>query len=231
MFHHLVTETHLVRTHLHFDLDGTLADTETFFHTYWKQTRLDEIRPYYPLISEEEREDLDRQFSLSHGCTFSGFAEALGLDKKWVDDAYHRQGIGALQLASQLPINPNLVPLVTQVKAWGRVTILTQAREHYAKGIVTHLGLDALVEVLRHRAYKRTAEPFQQILAEEGHLEAHHWLIEDSPANLPMAKHYGFTTVLVGPRRNEGSHADYRFNSVENFLRAFINNNGLTPCG
>ncbi len=222
----MVTEHCGPAVHLHFDLDDTLAHTAKAFRPSWRDPSVLEIvQTLVPDLSHEEVLHFFKVYYESHGCSWLGIADNFGLPMRWVDEAYDRHGDASLKLIADLEVKDRLPSLLDAASEMVRLRILTQAGYRYAESVLDHLGVRHHFPILRARAYKRTAQPYHIILAEEGRHEAKHWLIEDSPANLKEATRLGFTTVLVGPRDGE---ADYCFPDVEAFLESFIAGS-LTP--
>lgn len=223
MTHHLVTEAHPVRTHLHFDLDGALIEsTLKAFGDLWIELAIDEVQKQAKFDRTHIRRVSDQSYA-THGCGWSDLPANFGLKPEWVEYYYADVSPRVLEYVTALKPQPELSGLLKKASQYAHLRLLTQNHLNYAEPLLKYFGIDQYIPVLRGRAYKRTAEPFHRILTEEWG-EAHHWLVEDSPANLPMAKRYGFTTVLVGGREGE---ADYHFATVEDFLHAFITD-GLT---
>lgn len=220
----MVTEHHGPAVHLHFDLDGCLiADTIKVFSEDWIQLAIKDIQKRVGASPENIRSAAETGYAKT-GCGWSSLPAIFGLDSNW-SEFYHGELVPlVLEKAFLLSPQPKLPQLLSQVSQTTRIAVLTQNHRNYADPLLSLYGIRQYIEIIRHRAYKRTPVPFQTILAEEGHHEAQHWLIEDSPANLPMAKRFGFTTVLVGEKHGD---ADYCFPTVEDFLNAYLN--GLTP--
>ena len=195
-----------------FDLDNTLHDASPHIFPHINRSMTAYVADALGLSIEEAslvRTDYWRRF----GATLGGMMRLHGTEPQH----FLRQTHQFPELARMLVFDHALKGMLRRLP--GRKMVFSNAPQHYAEAVLELMGVRPLfdavysIERLRFRP-KPQIQGFLHLLKTERLKASRCIMVEDSPANLQMAKTLGMKTVLVGHVAKLPAWVDLRLQSV-----------------
>lgn len=201
-----------------FDLDNTLHDADAHVFPHMHQAMTDYLMTHLDL-DEAGASNLRERYWRRYGATLQGLMRHHGTDPEHF-----------LRHTHQFPALHRMVLRwrglrVALQKLPGRKIVYSNAPAHYTRRVLDLLGIADLFErvfTIEHAGYRPKPDPhgYRRLFHRMGLKPWNCVMVEDTLANLEIAKKLGMKTVLVGALPKRPGYVDLSVKSVLQLPRA-----------
>ena len=179
-----------------FDMDGTLIDTEKYYHIYWMEA----VRHFGYEITDEQAYELR---SLGSPFVQEYFRKLYGSDFDYETvDAYRKQLMEPVLEEKGIELKPGAKELLAFLKKKGMITAIATATdpartEKYLKSLGLHDYFEKIISARMVKKGKPAPDVYIYACSELGLQPAECMAVEDSPNGVRSAYAAGCKVVMV----------------------------------